>query len=79
MVKNPPACRAGDTASVPGSERSLGEGNGNSLQNSWLANPMDRGAWWATVHGSQRVRHDLMTRQHSIYVGLGILSNLKMI
>ena len=79
MVKNPPACRAGDTASVPGSERSLGEGNGNSLQNSWLANPMDRGAWWATVHGSQRVRHDLTTRQHSIYVGLGILSNLKMI
>ena len=51
VVKSPPACRAGDTASVPGSERSLGKGNGNSLQNSWLANPMDRGAWWATVHG----------------------------
>ena len=36
----------------------LGEGNGNPLQYSCLENPMDGGAWWATVHGSQRVRHD---------------------
>ena len=42
---------AGDTASVPGSGRSPGEGNGNPLQYSCLGNPMDRGACWATVHG----------------------------
>ena len=37
--------------SIPGSGRSPGEGNGNPLQYSCLENPMDRGAWWATVHG----------------------------
>ena len=42
---------AGDLDSIPGSERSPGEGNGNPLQYSCLENPMDRGAWWATVHG----------------------------
>ena len=35
-----------------------GEGNGNPLKYSCLENPMDRGAWWAAVHGSQRVGHD---------------------
>ena len=45
------ACRAGDLDSVPGLGRFLGEGNGNSLQYSCLKNPIDRGAWWATVHG----------------------------
>ena len=49
------ACNAGDPASVPGSERSPGEGSGNPLQYSCLGNPMDRGAWRPTVHGSQRV------------------------
>ena len=44
-------CNAGDPASVPGSGRSPGEGNGNPLQSSGLGHPMDRGAWWATVHG----------------------------
>ena len=44
------ACNAGDPRSIPGSERSLGEGNGNPLQYSHLENPMDGGAWWATVH-----------------------------
>ena len=51
-VKNPPA-NAGDTrdtGSIPGSGRSPGEGNGNPLQYSCLGNPMDREAWWATVH-----------------------------
>ena len=43
-------CNAGDLDSVPGLGRSPGEGNGNSLQYSCLENPMDRGAWWATVH-----------------------------
>ena len=44
-------CNAGDTASIPGSGRSPGVGNGNPLQYSCLGNPMDRGAWRATVHG----------------------------
>ena len=44
------ACDAGDPGSIPGSERSLGEGNGNSPQYSCLENPMDTGAWWAIVH-----------------------------
>ena len=47
------ACNAGDTGdvgSIPGSGRSPGEGNGNPLQYSCLENPMNRGAWWATVH-----------------------------
>ena len=44
-------CNAGDLGSIPGSGRSPGEGNGNPLQYSCLENPMDRGAWWATVHG----------------------------
>ena len=42
---------AGDLGSIPGSGRSPGEGNGNPLQYSCLENPMDRGAWRATVHG----------------------------
>ena len=45
------ACIAGDLGSIPGSGRSLGEWNGNPLQYSCLENPMDREAWWATVHG----------------------------
>ena len=60
VVKNLLA-KAGDTrdvGSVPGSGRSHGGGHGNPLQYSCLENPMDRGAWWATVTGSQRVRHD---------------------
>ena len=53
MVKNPPtnAEDSRDLGSVPGSRRSPGEGNGNPLQYSCLENPMDRGAWRATVHG----------------------------
>ena len=50
VVKNPPA-NAGHTGSVPGSGRSPGEGNGNPLQYSCLGNPINRGAWWAIVHG----------------------------
>ena len=49
-VKNPPA-NAGELGSIPGSGRSPREGNGNPLQYSCLGNPMDRGAWQATVHG----------------------------
>ena len=45
------ACNAGDPGLIPGSWRSPGEGNGSPLQYSCLENPMDWGAWWATVHG----------------------------
>ena len=45
------ACCAGDPGSIPGLGRSPGEGNGNPLQYPYLENSMDRGAWWATVHG----------------------------
>ena len=49
MVKNPLA-HAGDASSIPDLGRSPGEGNGTPFQYSCLENPMDRGAWWATVH-----------------------------
>ena len=42
---------AGDVDLIPGLGRAPGEGNGNPLQYSYLGNPMDRGAWWATVLG----------------------------
>ena len=45
------ACNAGDVGSIPGLGRSPGEGNHNPLQYFCLGNPMDRRAWWATVHG----------------------------
>ena len=50
MVKNLPA-NAGDAGLIPRSERVPGGGNGNPLQYSCLGNRMDRGAWWAIVHG----------------------------
>jgi len=50
VVKNLPA-NAGDAGSIPGSGGSPGEGNGNPFQYSCLGNPMNRGAWRATVHG----------------------------
>ena len=55
------ACTTRDQCSTPGSGRSAGEGNGNLLQYSCLENPMDSRAWWATVHGVQRVRHNWAT------------------
>ena len=55
VVKNPPA-NAGEAGLIPGSRRSLGEGNGNALQYSYLGNPMDRGSWWATVHAVSKSR-----------------------
>ena len=50
MIKNLTA-NAGEVGLIPGSGRSLGEGNGNSLQYSFLGYPMDKVAWWVTVHG----------------------------
>ena len=58
------ACNAEDLGSIPGSGKPSGEGNGNPLQYSCLENPMDRGAWWAKVHGAARVGHDLVTKQN---------------
>ena len=52
------AHNAGDPGSIPGSGKTLGEGNGNPLQYSCLENCMDRGVWQATVHGLARVGQD---------------------
>ena len=54
-------CNLGDPGSIPGLGRSSGEGNSTPLQYSCLENPMDRGAWRAIVHASQRVGHDQET------------------
>ena len=53
------ASHTGDSSSIPGLRRSPGEGNGNPLQYSCLENSMDRGAWWATVHGVTKIRTGL--------------------
>ena len=70
-VSKESACNAGDPGSIPGLERSPGEGNGSPLQYFCLENPMDRGAWQATVHGVTRIGHDLATKplpQVEVYV-----------
>ena len=51
-------CNAGDLGLNPEAIRSPGGGHSNPLQYSCLEIPMDRGAWWATVHGEERIRHD---------------------
>ena len=53
------ACNVVDLGSVPGVGRSPGDGNDNALQYSHLENPMERGAWWATVHGVAKRRTQL--------------------
>ena len=58
VVKNL-ACNAGDLALIPVLGRSPGGGHGSPLQYSFLENPMDRGAWWATVHGVTKSRTQL--------------------
>ena len=55
------ACNARDPGSISGLGRSPGEENGNPFHYSCLGSPMDRGAWWATVHGVARVKRDLVT------------------
>ena len=62
-VKNPPA-NTGDMALIPGLGRSPGEGSGNPLQYSSLGNLMDRGAWWAIVHGAAE-ESDIIYRLNS--------------
>ena len=61
-LKNPPA-NVRDVSSIPGSGTFPGEGNSNPLHYSCLESFMDRGAWWATVYGVQRVGHDLVPEQ----------------
>ena len=63
MVKSLPAVQE-----TVGREDS-GEGNGNPLQHSYLGNPMDRGAWWATAHGVARAVHDLVTKSSYSHPG----------
>ena len=66
LVKNPPA-NAEDLSQglIPGSGRSPGEGNGNLLQYSFLRNPMDRGAWRATVHELAKSQAQLNAHTHT--------------
>ena len=59
------ACNVGDPGSIPGSERSLGKGNGNPLQYFCLKNSTDRGVWWASVHGVAKSRTWLNKSQHT--------------
>ena len=61
-------CSTGDLCSIPGWGKCPGEGNGTSLQYSCLGNPMDREAWWTTVHGIPRVGHDLKTQPSPQYI-----------
>ena len=78
-----PTCNVGDLDSTPGLGRSPGEGHGNPLQYSCLENPMDRGAWQATVHGVAKSQtrlsdsaqqHPILTHYRSNYIKLLVLS-----
>ena len=62
------AYHEGDPASIPGSERSPGEGNGIPLQYSCLENPVDGGAWWATVHGVAKSQTQLSDFTFTLYI-----------
>ena len=69
---------AGAAGSIPGSGRSPGKGNGNPLQDSCLGNSLDRGAWWATVHGvanksdtTQRLNKTMIRDLDSILTAVG--------
>ena len=62
------ACNAGDLGSIPGLGRSPGEGHGNSFKYSCLENPMDRGAWQATV--SRVAQSQIKLKQLSMYASL---------
>ena len=67
VVKDPPD-NAGNMGSIPGLGRSPGDGNGNPLQHSCLENPMDRGAWWAIVHGV--AKSQILKNNNSATMGL---------
>ena len=74
------ASNAGDLGLIPGSGRSTGEGNGNPLQYSCLENPMNGGAWWATVHGVAKSRTRLSKQLNDLRqdrIRLGKKQNFK--
>ena len=75
VVKNLSA-NAGDMIWIPRLRRSPGERNGNPLQHSCLGNPMDRGAWWAIVHGVAGLRHNLETKPPPKCVQKGMTPDL---
>ena len=84
VVKNPPSTAgdARDVGSVPGLGRSPGGGNGNPHQFSCLENSMDRGGWWATVHGVAKSQKQLITHTHThthIYTHTKLRSRYKAI
>ena len=72
--KNPPASAgdAGDLGLIFGSGTSPGEGNGNPLQHSCPKHPMDRGAWWATVHGVSKSKTQL-SMHNNTWMGVSII------
>ena len=75
VIKTSPANAgdARDVGSIPGSGRSPGGGRGNPLQYSCLENPMDSGAWWATVHGVMKSWTRLGTHTHRQWYMSGAL------
>ena len=76
LVKNPPADsgEAKDAGLIPGSGSFPGEGNGNPLQHSCLENSMDRGTWWATVHGVHKGLKGDFTKQQQAAACYGVTS-----
>ena len=72
-VSKESACSAGDPGSIPGLGRFPGEGNGNPLQYPCLENLMDRGAWWAAVHGIAKSQAQL-SDEHLLTIGIHISS-----
>ena len=82
VVKNPPvsAADARDTGSIHGSRRSPAEGKSNPLQYSCLENPMDREAWWATVHGiTKSDMTEQLSRPHTYTVTLVLVRNKQLL
>ena len=70
------ACNAGDLGLITGLGRSPGGGHGNPLQYSCLENLMDRGDWWATVHGVTKSRTRLSDQaQHELVKLVSLLKN----
>ena len=69
------ACNVGDPDSIPGLGRFPAEGNGNPLQYSYVENSMDRGAWWAAVHGATKSRTRLSLFHDNLKANKYLLEN----